>query len=767
MTGGSSSSRKALRIALLYLVLGAVWIACSDALLDYFGPADADILTVYQTWKGWVFIIFTAVLLFLLINESLGRQDDAIERLATSEARLSYLLSANPTVLYVLEIRDGKPCATWVSGNVTRILGYSTEEALADNWWADNLHPDDRKRELSTTLAALKEEHVIHEYRFRHKHEGYLWIRDELRIIREERNSKVEIIGSWSDISDRRREEEKMRLYAAAFESSRDGVIITDPDTKIISANQAFKQTVGYGEDELIGETPRLFDSGRHDAEYYRQMWAQLKGAGHWQGELWIRLKNGEVSPQWLTINTVHDDNGRLTHYVAVYSDISKLKQSEEQLERLAHYDVLTNLPNRMLLDLRLNHAIEQTHRRGGHLGVLFLDLDDFKKVNDSLGHAYGDELLISVAKRLRLRVRGEDTLGRFGGDEFLIILESLDRPEEAATVARDLLASLRQPFRLSSGHDVYAQCSIGISLYPDDGGSTEELLRNADTAMYRAKRNGRNQFQFFTDEMSQNTVLELEMETALRQALNQESLILHYQPKVDLHGGDITGMEALIRWERQGGLVPPARFIPIAENTGLIVPIGAWAINRVCRQIREWLDDNLDPRAVAVNVSAAQFRPGNLEDVVRAALEENGLEGSRLELEITESSLMDHPEEIIETMENLNKMGVRLSLDDFGTGFSSLSYLTRFPIEIMKIEGSFVHNMVADENARAIVDSIIELAHGLGMRCVAEMVESAPQAEYLATRGCDEVQGYFFYRDLPVAEITQLLREGKSFYKV
>lgn len=683
--------------------------------------------------------------------------------LRESEARLTHLLSANPTVLYALEAKDGDVYATWVSNNVLRILGYTEEEVLGPTWWPDNLHPDDRDRAIKTAFEGLDQERVVDEYRFRHKNGHYIWIHDEMRIVRDEENDRLEVIGSWIDVTEKRREEERIRLYAAAFESTRDGVVVTDLDGHILTVNQSFKDITGYQEEELEDKTPAVLKSGRQDAEFYRRMWKSLLEKGYWQGEIWNRRKNGEVYPEWLSISAVCDYNNNPTHYVGVFSDISKLKQSEERLEQLAHYDILTNLPNRLMLDLRLTHAIDQKARRGGYIGILFLDLDDFKKVNDSLGHAVGDGLLVSVAERLNQRVRAEDTLARFGGDEFLVVLESIDDPEEAGVVARDLLQSLKDPITLSTGNELFVEGSIGISIYPDDGKTAEELLRHADTAMYRAKSRGRNQFCFFTGEMSNKIIRELQVETALRRDLDNEKLDLYYQPKVDLRNGMVTGVEALLRWQWEPGTyISPVEFIPVAERTGLIVPLGTWAIDAACRQLRGWLDAGIEPAMAAVNVSAHQFHNGDLVPAVERALAECSLDAFRLEIEITESALMERPEDMINIIARLSDMGVRITLDDFGTGYSSLGYLSRFDIHVMKIDGSFIDGIEHDQNCRMIVNSIIDLAHSMNMRCIAEKVQTREQLEFLIAEGCDEIQGYFFSKALPVDEITSLLKSGK-----
>ncbi|MBI2969393.1 MAG: EAL domain-containing protein, partial [Gammaproteobacteria bacterium] len=576
--------------------------------------------------------------------------------------------------------------------------------------------------------------------------------------------TEVEIVGAWIDVTPRRRAEERLRLDAAAIESTRDGVLITDRDGRIVSANRSFRQTMGYPEAEILGQTPSLLRSGRHGRDFYQSMWTDISSTGHWQGEVWNRRRNGEIFPVWVTINAVCNERGEPTHYVAVYTDISKLKQSEEELEHLAHFDPLTGLPNRLLLQSRLEHAVDQARRRQHHVAVLFIDLDDFKKVNDSLGHLVGDELLIAAARRLKGRVRGEDTLARLGGDEFVVLLEELHRADEAATVARDLHASLSAPFNLSSGHELYVQASIGISIFPDDSSSPAELLRDADTAMYRSKEGGGGRFRFFTSDMSVQAFATLELESALRQALERDEFLLYYQPTMDLRTERIYGAEALLRWRRSDGrILSPGEFIPIAEKTGLIIPIGNWVIDTACSQLNAWQRHDLSALQVAVNVSARQFRSGELESEIAAAINRHRIPPGLLSLELTESMLMEQPEEATEILRRLKELGVLLSLDDFGTGFSSLAYLTRFPVDTLKIDASFVSDVESDSAAMTVVNAVIELAHRMGMRAIAEGVETPSQYNYLKARGCDAMQGYLISKPLPIDQFRDLLHSRQA----
>lgn len=675
-------------------------------------------------------------------------------------ARLNHILMTGPTVLYSIRSVDGEFIPTWISENVERIFGYSRKEALEPDWWLRHMHPDDRERIGQRGPDFETHATLVDEFRFYRKDGRMLWVRAESRRVNPLDEKEVEIVGSWSDITEDRKTQERLRLDAAAFESTRDGVLITDLDSKIISVNRALLAASGYSEEELLGRTPRLMQSGRHEPEYYQAMWHGLKRTGYWQGEVWNRGKNGAIFPVWLTISAVYNDRAEPTHYVAIYTDISKLKQSEEELHTLAHYDPLTKLPNRLLLQSRLEHAVDQAERHEKVVALIFLDLDDFKKVNDSLGHIIGDELLRDVARRLQSRVREEDTLARLGGDEFVVLLESLDRPEDAANVARDLLQCLAQPFRLPSNHELHVHGSIGISVYPADGKTPPELLRAADTAMYRAKDEGGDRLLFFTSKMSADVLHMLEMENALRLALERGEFMLNLQPKVRVDTNEIRSVEALLRWRTsEGKFVPPGEFIPVAERTNLIVPIGNWAINAACAELAHWRELGFPPIRIAVNVSARQFRSTDLEQTIRASLHKYEVPAEFLTIELTESMLMQRPEQATQALMRLKEIGVSISLDDFGTGFSSLAYLSRFPIDTLKVDGTFVQGIEQDASARQIIRAIVDLADGLGLDTVAEGVETEAQKAYLVEVGCHTIQGYLFSKPLSSEHFVEFFR--------
>ena len=574
--------------------------------------------------------------------------------------------------------------------------------------------------------------------------------------------AELDLVGEFSRIAglavERARIDASLRQAAAVFEATREGVIITDLAPRIVSANRAFTEITGYTLEEARGANPSLIRSGRQDDAFFKSMWNSVIETGHWQGEIWNRRKNGELFPQLLTVSTVYDDAGRPSHYVGVMTDISQLKHSEAKLEHLAHHDPLTGLPNRLLLQSRLQHALERAERHGARVAVLYIDLDRFKNVNDSLGHPVGDTLLDALAQRLLGRLRDEDTLGRLGGDEFLLILENAKRPEDAANMAQALIALLEKPFSLPGGHEVYVGASIGISLFPEDGTSVTELVQHADVAMYKAKEMGRNTCSFYTPALTHAANERLEMEARLRRALQQNEFVLHYQPQVDMATGAVAGCEALLRWnDPERGMIPPDRFVPLAEETGLIVPIGDWVLAEACSQARVWREQGLPVPSISVNISTRQLRQPGFAGSVAQALQASGLEPERLKLELTESMIMHHEEHAEGLLRELKTLGVRLSIDDFGTGYSSLAYLKRFPIDELKIDRSFVQDLTDDSNDMEIAAAIISMAHSLRLNVVAEGVETSAQREFLAAQGCQSFQGFLVSRPVPAAEFERL----------
>ena len=683
---------------------------------------------------------------------------------ARASAELRHLLEASPVILYRLRLEGDQPVPLWVSDNIRRLLGYTPEEAREPGWWRRVLDSPYRE-ELPTLDPALwRRGRALRVYRIRDRDGRPRWIRDEQRLVRDSADAPWELAGTWSDITEQRRVQERLELDDTIFNATRDGVYVTDAEGTILRVNRALTEITGYDAEQLIGRNPRMLQSGRHEAAFYRQMWDTLLRTGHWEGEVWNRRRNSEVYPHRLTIRAVHDEHGNVQNYVGVSTDITQTRRYQDQAEHLTHHDPLTQLPNRRLLGYRLEYAVEQARRHNQSLALLVLDLDRFRSINDSLGHSAGDELLCRVAERLAARLGDLGTVARPSSDEFALLLENLESHQQAADTAGALLEVLDAPVSLTAEREVFPRASVGIAVFPEDGDSAEDILRDAHAALRSAKAAGGGSYRFYTAEMNAEAMRAVELETALRRAEQRRELVLHYQPKLCLRSGQLCGAEALLRWRRDdGSLTPPGEFIPLAERTGLIVSLGAWAIDEACRQLRAWQDAGMPELELAVNVSARQFQDPGLEAAITGALERHAIDPGRLALELTESMLMDDPESAVQRLRRLKALGVKLALDDFGTGYSSLAYLRQFPIDCLKIDRSFVNGMVQDPGAATIAMSIIALAHRMQLTVVAEGVETEAQLELLRRHGCDQVQGYLVSPAVPPAEFAALAREGHA----
>lgn len=548
------------------------------------------------------------------------------------------------------------------------------------------------------------------------------------------------------------------RISEKILASINEGVIITDVDGKILFVNPAFELVTGYTGDEVIGLNPRILQSGIHSKDFYKKMWTELKEEGHWSGEIWNKKKNGEVYPEWLSISAINDNNDHNINFVAVFSDISHRKHIEEELRRLAHYDSLTGVANRYTLNTSLENFIIIASQYNQKLAVLFLDLDRFKHINDTLGHSYGDLLLKKVSARLKSLIKNKDIIARLGGDEFVIVLTDIENPKEAVQIAEDIINALTKSFLLDH-HEVFISTSIGISFFPQDGQSMELLLRNADKAMYKAKSSGKNQYELYHSDMHHDESKQMKMEVLLRKAITQDEFFLVYHPQVDLITKQIVGVEALIRWKQEElGIVSPAEFIPLAEETGLIIPISEWVIRQACEDIQKLENHGYTDVRMSVNISALHFNQENFIKSIEQIFSQANVNPNKFYFELTESMIMPNAKETIGKLVTLKKLGIRLSVDDFGTGYSSLSYLNRFPLDTLKIDKSFISKIGIYEDDSCIVETIITIAHRLNLKVVAEGVENKKQLDFLQKNNCDEVQGYYMTKPLRLYELVDFL---------
>ncbi|KMQ52499.1 diguanylate cyclase/phosphodiesterase (GGDEF & EAL domains) with PAS/PAC sensor(s) [Chitinispirillum alkaliphilum] len=550
-------------------------------------------------------------------------------------------------------------------------------------------------------------------------------------------------------------------IATAFFENASEGIVITDSETIVTSVNPSFTNITGYHSSEVLGKKISLLKSDRHDEQFYKLLWTSLKREGKWQGEIWNRRKNGEIYPGWLIIVAIANENNGSIHYIGIFTDITKYINKNIQIRNHAYYDSLTGLPNRMLLQDRLSFMVNHARRNNQIMALLLMDLNRFKFINDTLGYQTGDIILQTISERLKDCLRDVDAVFRLGDDEFAIILEEIARQQDAAKVAKKILAACSMPFQLPD-HELFVTTSIGISIFPNDGDNSENLLKNGEAAMERAKQIGMNNYQHYMPNMNAKAFEQLTLEHNLRKALKKDEFTVYYQPQIDILNGGISGLEALIRWKHpELGMISPAQFIPIAEETGLILPIGEWVLRTACYQIKRLQQQFKRDFIISVNLSARQFQQQDLISVVNSALDNAHLDPQSLELEITESLGMQNPEITIKTLDELKSMGVKIAIDDFGTGYSSLSYLKKFPIDTLKIDRSFVKDIPGDPNDSAIVDAVIALAHIMNLDVVAEGVEDEEQLFYLQNHYCEKVQGYYFSPPVDSNKLAELVQRS------
>jgi diguanylate cyclase (GGDEF)-like protein/PAS domain S-box-containing protein len=694
---------------------------------------------------------------FVVVHDDITERKRTDEALRESENRFRNIFnSANDGIL----LADAVTRKFIMSNpSAQHMMGYSEEELL--QLAVDDIHPAVELPDVMAHFARRLsgESRTTNNVSVKRK-DGSLFYADisasPITI-----NGKLCLIGTFRDITERKQNEDALRQAATVFRNSHNGIIITDLQGNILAVNQSFVKHTDYAEAELLGKNPRILHSGRQGRDFYRKMWANILEAGFWQGEVWNRRKNGEVYPTWLAISAVRNDQGITTQYVGISSDLSQLKQSEAEREHLAHFDPLTDLPNRLLLQSHLAHALAQAQRHSTQLGVLYIDLDRFKNINDSMGYLIGDELLVNLTERLTMHMRSEDMLARLGGDEFLLVLEHINSPEDTAVVARSLLELLSQSFALPGGQEIFIGASIGISIFPNDGSNAEQMIQHADAAMHQAKKQGRNTYRFYTDALTRAAGEHLELENRLRHAIGANQLRVYFQPQVDIVTGHIVGAEALVRWQDpERGLIPPAHFIRLAEETGLIGAIGEWVLRETCLQGARWIEAGLPFLTLAVNLSPHQFMRGNIAELVSKVLAETGFPADRLELELTESALMEQEEDAVKMLHLLRAQDIRLAIDDFGTGYSSLSYLKRFPLDVLKIDKSFIDDIPFHQDDMEIATTIIAMGHILGFKVLAEGVETAEQLAFLKDKECDMYQGYLTSPPVPAEDFEKLLVE-------
>lgn len=583
---------------------------------------------------------------------------------------------------------------------------------------------------------------------------GYIWVFFSAVLIFFARARLFSCLGMGARLKRQHQDQEHLRQAAVVFDCTREGVLVSDRNGLIVHVNRALVEITGYTPQEVLGQSPSMFKSGRHGPAFYQDVFESLKNTGQWHGEIWNRRKSGEVYPQWQTIRSICDAKGQVSHYVAVFSDISAIKNSQTELMRLAHHDPLTDLPNRLLFTDRTEQALASAQRHKTGCALLMIDLDHFKIINDSLGHNVGDLLLKEVGERL-LSVFGKGfTVARLGGDEFAVLIENCSQVAQAAALAQQILEVMKGAF-LVDQHQLFISASVGISLFPNDALNAEQLLRNADSALFKAKSSGREGYAMYTEELTAHAQYRVEVASDLRRALEQHELRVFYQPVHDLSTSRLIGVEALVRWQHpQRGLVAPGEFIPIAERTGLIAEIDAWVLEQSCWQMRQWQAAGIELSFVAVNISSRLFARPELYQLVSTVLADTGLDPALLELEVTESAVMDNSEVALEQMHHLRELGLRLAIDDFGTGFSSLLRLKRMPVQKLKIDQGFVAGLPGDDDDVAIVRAVIALAQSMGMQVHAEGIEHIEQAQFLLNYNCDLGQGYWFGRPMPASEL-------------
>ncbi len=747
---------------LIYSLLATSWLLASLWLHDSFTVALHDSHATFYFANLTTFTLSSILYWFLALQyhdkQKIQQHDQAqinLDRLqlaleASQEALWDWSLNAEQEVFF-----SAAYCANL--GFTQKDFGHNQQA------WQNRLLPEEREQIYRKVMRFIAEGegHYDSTYRMLHRDNSHRWIRSRGELIRDADGQPVRFIGIARDITQQRATAERLKQAIAVFECTHEGVLITDHTNTIIHINPAFSLITGYSAEEVLGQSPRMFKSGQHAHEFYQAMWKALEEKDQWSGEIWNRRKNGEILPQYQTIRLIRDENGFISHNVAVFSDISVLKDSQSELNYLSLYDPLTGLANRSQLYDRLKGSLRTMIERQKNGTVFLIDLDHFKNINESLGHSVGDQLLQAVAQRITKKISSQSILARIGGDEFVIISETISTPAEAAVMAHQIIKASKEPFVLHN-HELFISASVGICLYPRSGNSVEEIMRNADSALSKAKASGRETFAFYSSELTEQAFQRIRIASELRHALESDGLTVYYQPIYAMAAQKLVGCEALVRWNHpERGLIAPSEFIPIAEENGLISSIDQWMLKHACAQMQTWLIAGADLEFIAVNLSSRSLSNLNLAEQVAQTLHHAQLGAQHLELEVTESAMMEDPLSADIILRQLRDIGVRLAIDDFGTGYSSLARLKSLPVHKLKIDQSFISNLPTGRDDKAIVRAIIALGASIGLDVQAEGIETAEQMQFLQKQNCALGQGYFFGRPMPTDDFTKLLNDS------
>lgn len=750
------------RALVLYLAAGLLWFGAGDAVLPQL-VEDRALYVLLQQVQDYIFVLVSGCYAAWLVHQTMRaeqRRVAARNDLVKSEEQLRLALDGSGSGMWDWDLEHLRHT---FSQGVASMMRYEGTDFARDFRFRPRIHPEDREMVGKEARLALETGcPFVVTARVLGFDGEYRWFEARGTRHLDALGKPVRFSGIISDKTQQRQEEERLRLAATVVDNTAEGIVVTDAHSNILSTNAAFSRLLGYEPSELIGKRPSEFKSGKHAKDFYDDMWASLHRTGHWRGEIWNKRKNGEIFPERMSLSAVHDACGKTTHYVCMFTDISQEKEREHQLQVMAHRDALTGLSNRTWFVHELTRLVESADGGGENMAVILLNLDRFKDVNDSYGHAVGDEVLRHTARQMQAALRPGDTIARMAGDEIVVLARHLNRPEDASAIAESLIQAAGQPWKSPDGFAVVVSVSAGICCYPQHAQNAASLVQGAHAAVYGAKagKGGSNLWCFFSENMTLAARERIALESRLRNALAQGHLQLFYQPQIDIASGNIIGCEALMRWfDPVEGMISPERFIPVAETSGLIGPLGAWGLEQACCQAQSWRDQGLPAISVAVNVSLHQFLLTDIVGCTRKALERSGLPAECLELEITESALAERPDEALVVLRNLKNLGLRLAIDDFGTGYSSLAHLKRFPIDLLKIDQSFIRDIPQSADDMAISHAVIAMGQSMGMEVLAEGVETAAQLEFLRQHGCNFYQGYFCSKPMAATDFEKLLR--------